>query len=487
MPYIPIRGFAPDAEATTPGIIRGGSNVVPTVRGMAGAPSPLNTDLPDLTATAVGAISLKQLDGSIRTFAGTATQLYEAGSQAWTDRTRSAGGTYTAGTSWRFAQLGNQSFATNDSAVIQETTSGDFADLSGAPVCSIIEAVNNQLFAFDTNEGTFGDQADRWWASAYLDAASWSPSIASQAVTGRLIDTPGPIRAGRRLFNDVVVYKEKSLYLGQYVGAPEIWRFTLLSDEVGAISQEAVVPLESVHIFMGIDDFYLFDGARPQSIGGDIREFFFNEELDADNRGMVRGAFNRERGRIAYAYPSQDGGGKLDKVIYFHVRTGRWGIPIPLETQTLFELVRATGPTYDALGSYFTTYADIPVLPYDDPYWSSQVTKIAVFNTSNKLQTIDGAAGTWSLRMWDIGQDGANTFMSRARPRFHKYPTTGIQVNAYADNQGQTFTEDAPTATLTDGKFDFERSARWHRLTQTYTGDGEIVGLDVELEEDGLE
>ena len=486
MPYIRLTGFTPDIEETTPGAILDGSNVVPTVRGMAGAPSAVNTDLPELTATAVGAASLVQLDGTIRTFAGTGTQIYEAGSQTWGDVTRSAGGTLTAGTVMRFAQLGNDSFATNDAAVIQKSTTGKFVDVSGAPTAAIIVALDSQLMAFDTNDTGFGDQGDRWWASAEGDVDSWSPSIATGAVSGRLVKTPGIIKAGHRLYDDVVAYKEQSMYLGRYVGAPTFWEFDLISDQIGAVSHEAVIPVDTFHFFMGTDNFYVFDGARPRPIGEPIREFFFYDELDADNRNMVRGALNRERGRIAFAYPSQAGGGKLDKIIYYHIRAARWGIPISLSTELLFEFIRTTGPTYSTLGNSFSTYADLPQIPYDDPFWFSKVTKIAVFDTSHKLKTMDGPASTWSIRPWTYGQDDIEVFAHRIRPRFQEYPTSGTLVNAYSENLGQTFATDT-TAILTDGKFDFERSAKWHRATHTYTGDGEIVGIDITAKEDGLE
>ena len=160
----------------------------------------------------------------------------------------------------------------------------------------------------------------------------------------------------------------------------------------------------------------------------------------------------------------------MDKIIYYHVRADRWGIPVPLTTQALFEFIRTTGPTYNVLGNSFTTYADLPMIPYDDPFWSSRVAKIAVFDSSAKLKTLDGESDTWSLQTWAYGQDGAETFAHRIRPRFEVHPTSGTQVNSYAQNLGQTFSDD-PTASLVDGKFDFERSARWHKLTQTYTGD----------------
>src|SRR5690606_22888087 len=117
------------------------------------------------------------------------------------------------------------------------------------------------VFLLGTNDGTYGDQPDRWWCSALEDYTAWTPSIATQSATNRLYDTPGPITAGRRLGDYLAVFKKRAIYLGQYVGPDQIWRWPLITDRVGAISQEASVSLEEFVLFMGDDGFWVFDGA----------------------------------------------------------------------------------------------------------------------------------------------------------------------------------------------------------------------------------
>jgi hypothetical protein len=90
-------GYAPDLPSTTPGVIITCTNMVPTLRGMKGAPnvqSPSGAPTSALAATCQGAASLRKLDESVRLFAGTGTKLYEASGSSWTDRTRASGGDY---------------------------------------------------------------------------------------------------------------------------------------------------------------------------------------------------------------------------------------------------------------------------------------------------------------------------------------------------------------------------------------------------------
>jgi hypothetical protein len=86
-----------------------------------------------------------------------------------------------------------------------------------------------------------------------------------------LVSSQGSITAGRRFGSVIVVYKKNSMYLGVYVGPPTVWEFNLIQGDAGALSQEVVVNIGTAenpkHIFMGEDDFYVYDGSKPIRIG----------------------------------------------------------------------------------------------------------------------------------------------------------------------------------------------------------------------------
>ena len=159
------QGYAPDADDTIPGVFTNCSNVVPTLKGFAGAPSPQTRTLSTaLAAAPKGATLIRKLDNSVRLFAGTGTKLYEAGASSWTDRTRSVGGDYSLGSDirWRFTQYGDVSLAVAKTDTLQSSTTAAFADVTGAPKASVVETVGNFVFLFDTNEATYSDSPNRW-------------------------------------------------------------------------------------------------------------------------------------------------------------------------------------------------------------------------------------------------------------------------------------------------------------------------------------
>ena len=77
--------------------------------------------------------------------------------------------------------------------------------------------------ALNVNHGAYGDALDGWHCSGIRDQTNWTASAASQSAYGRLLDSPGDIRAGAALGSDIVAYKSTSMYLGRYVGPPLIW------------------------------------------------------------------------------------------------------------------------------------------------------------------------------------------------------------------------------------------------------------------------
>ena len=86
-----------------------------------------------------------------------------------------------------------------------------------------------------------------------------------------------------------------------------------------------------------------------------------------------------------------------------------------------------------------------------------------------------------------MGFDEQFTFGHRVRPRFSVAPSSAALVNRWQRQLGGTVSSASAAISLIDGKFDFERSERWHSLRMDAEGDFELLGYDVEAVPDGLE
>jgi hypothetical protein len=479
-----LLGYAPDADPTVIGVLTNCTGVVPSLRGLKGAPSPADTPLATLAATCQGAAVLTKLDGTTRFFAGTGLKLYEAGASTWADVSRAATYTASATARWRFAQQENVSLAANGADTIQASVStGAFSCVATAPIAKIVETVGKFVFALNTSTNVHGVQ---WCALG--DYSSWAASIATQAGSDTLEGTPGPITAARRFGSTIVVYKKNSMFLGTYEGPPNVWVFNPVQGDAGAMSQEVVVNIGTAenpkHIFMGEDDFYVYDGSRPIPIGTNrVKQQVFGELLQSRSSACTA-LHDKKNSRVYFYYPQGDSANPGRCVVY-NYRTDKWGVDHRLVEATTDYV--APELSYDGLGSLYATYDSLPNLSYDTAFVGSSQVFPAIFNTSHMVKTLTGPAGTTSLTTGDFGQDERSSTLTKIRPRFITAPTTARMTNYFKVNSGDALTADAATDLSSDKAFDVVRDARWHRLQFDFTGDWEMPGFSPSWEESGSE
>lgn len=480
--YQPITAFAPDLDPTTPGVLTSISNMVPTMRGYAGAPSAQSVGLPTLADAISGAAVCTYLDATNRIFVGSATKIQEASGGSWVDQTRSSGAYHAASTRWRFSQFGNDSLAVQKGDVIQRSSTGKFADISGAPKANCITTSSGFVMVADTLDATFGDSPDRWWCCGAFDVSTWTPSTTTQSASGRLVDTPGGITGLVNLGSNIIAYKNRSMYVGNYVGAPAVWQFQNIPGDVGAPSQEAVVNIKTAHVFMGYEDFYLFDGSRPTPIGAEIRNWFFGSRLDPEFRYNVIGTHDRNNGCVWFFYPTAGSDGRLTDAVIYNYRVNKWGVASqPIECALEYF---SPSITYDGLGDLFATWDDIPNVSYESPFWTSSIPVQAIIGEDHIVKSISGITGDSSMTMYDMGDDEIFTTAVQVRLRHVSAPMEASMTHLKADVQGETFVADQTNSEI-DGKFDILSSARWHRLKFDFTGDHEELGVSVQYAGNG--
>lgn len=484
---VKLLGYAPDADPTMPGIIVDCAAWVPSYKGYEAAPSPQATTVTSALAAACrGSAVLRKLDESTRLFAGTATKLYEASGANWTDRTRASGGDYSLGTEtrWRFTQFGDVTIAAAKTDILQSSSSGAFANLAaGAPKASVVETVGQFVFVGDINDqaslGPYGDSPDRWWCSAKGDHTSWTLNAATECTSGRLTSSPGKIRAMRRFGERIVAYKHRSMFVGEYRGAPQVWNFVEVPGSAGAACQEVVVnvgtPEEPKHIFMGFDDFYEFNGASVRPIGDQwVKKAVFNtlNKAYAESATALHDVINS---RVYFFYPVSSSVNP-DKCVVYNYKTRKWGRD-DRQVEATVEYI-SPGLTYDDLGATYSTYDSLPSLTYDSSFWVSGFPIAAVFNTSHQIRTLDGTPWDSSFTLGDMGDENVWSMIYRAKPRFLTAPSTASMVNFYRENLGDSLTQ-GETTPISSGRFDVMQEARWHRFRFDFNGSVEIPGLDL--------
>lgn len=485
-------GFTPDIDPRTPGAIIDGDRFVPSQDGFKPSRSPVSVGLPALDSACLGSVVVKKLDDSQRFFAGTRTKLYQSNAgTSWTDVSN---GTYTGGAEslWRFAQFGDNSYAVNGVDPMQYSDSGSFADRGGnAPIVKIIEPVwPGFLMTFDYNDGV-DYFADGWYCSALKNDANWTPSIANQCAKGRLLDTEGRITAGKRLGSNVIAYKDRSMYIGTYVGPPFIWDWQLIPGDIGAPSNEAVVNINTAHIFPGYENFYYFDGSRPIPIGNPLKDWY-NTNIDRTYKYKMQSLHDRNNSNVFFFYP--DSTGTIQASLVYNYRADKWGKASLYDGRSLeatVEYLSGGSYTYDSLGDFYNTWDDLPTdIPYDSPFWTASTAQPAIFQEDHIVYSLTGdpinsdSAKTTIYGNYQ-GNDDEYSIAQRMRLDFiYKNLFSADLTLRTTDYVGDSLNSYGPYA-LVGNKFDFQRTAKWHTPLLTLKGDFELTGFQMTRQPEG--
>ena len=466
----PLIGFTPDAEPTTPGCVPDCNNFIPYEAGMKSAPALVSPGLSALASDSRGAAIIRTLSGTSRLFSGTSSDIYEASGTTW----NSVGSGYSLGSDdrWQFVGFGDSVLAVNSATNIVRSTGAGFSAVAGAPKAKCIVSTRGFVLIFATNEASYGDSPDRWWCSEYLNETGWTPALSTQCTTGRLVEGSGGITAAVRFGSDVVVYKQRAMFLGNYVGTPEVWRFTGVSYDVGCVGPEAAADTNIGHIFVGTDSIYHFDGTRAVPIAtGQVRQWWLDNS-SSQYRYRTKLLWDRDNSLVWIFFPSSNSTGTCDDCIVFHTGTSQWG-RVQQSVEAAVNYV-SSAITYDTGPAY--TYDAGPSISFDSPFWLSSKTSPAVIDTTHTIKTFTGVSGSWYFESGDYGDETQWSYCNDLRVRFAQKPSTITCTPKKRNTSGDSLV--TGSAVSHDGsKFPLRQTSRFHRFRVDGSGAAKVTGI----------
>ena len=133
-------------------------------------------------------------------------------------------------------------------------------------------------------------------------------TLGNSCVSNNVRETPGPIIGMKALDRNIIIYKENSVFQLSYVGPPVVWSQFVLTQEAGALSNNAVVDIGGRHVFMGRDDFYYVEGQSVRNLPNPVKEFLLgpNGDIDKSRYYGVLGHFDKNKSVVFWYYPSND-------------------------------------------------------------------------------------------------------------------------------------------------------------------------------------
>jgi hypothetical protein len=280
------------------GVLPGPSSYVPWP-GM----EPFSVALP--TGACRGAFAARTTAGNYRIFAGTATRLYAYidAVTAWTDVTRLVGGDYAVpdDEQWAFAQFGDQLIvvnATDDPQVINITAGSNFAALGGSPPkARYVKTVGDQLWL-----GGLSANPNRVYWSGRNNAEFWT--VGQQDCDYQ--DFPeGGFVTGLTALEAGLVFQEGAVRRFGATQDRAIYQFAKVEESRGLLAPASLVSVGSVSFYYSEDGFYATDGSGASaSIGADIVDKWFKDQVNNDRINMIVGAPDPVRQRIFWLFPT---------------------------------------------------------------------------------------------------------------------------------------------------------------------------------------
>ncbi len=327
-PLLPFGAYAPDIadyEGIDSQVI---TNVVPRGDGY-GPFQDLMAYTKNLPAACRGAFTARKTDGTVVTFAGTATKLYQLNNTdfSWTDVSRGAGTYATLATTdnWQFVQFGNIVLATQKNDVLQTfnlTSSTAFANNAGTPPQAAYIAVVGQFVVLT---GLLSLPLRMQWCGIG-DSTNWTAGV-NQADFQDFTD--GGLSRGVAGGEYGVVFQDTVIRQMTYApGSAYIFQITRICEDQGLLAPYALVKAASNIIFLSAQGFQMLTpGALPTPIGKEKVDRSFFLDWDSSNPQLLVASNDPNSTRVYFGYKSNNGSTALmDTVLTFDYVLQRWAV-----------------------------------------------------------------------------------------------------------------------------------------------------------------
>src|SRR5579862_3549310 len=326
MPILPFPEWRPDVSDFQGSSSLVMQNVLPRGDGY-GPFADFNALSQPLPAACRGTFFARNADGSITTFAGTATRLYRLNNTSftWTDVSQ-GGAAYAALSSafnWQFVQFNNFVIAVQQNAppqVFDLTSSAAFANLGGSPPQASYVAV---ISRFVVLSGLLSFPYRVQWSG--LNAITTWDNITAQSNYQDLADgglTRGV--AGGDQYG--IVFQDSAIRSMTFnPGSPTVFDILKLSSSDGMFAPYSAVSAGGQIYFCSTQGFKAIPpGGYPTAIGKEKFDRAFFGDVDQSNLQLCIGAPDPKAPRIYWAYKSQSGqAGLFDKIIIYDYVLGR--------------------------------------------------------------------------------------------------------------------------------------------------------------------
>jgi len=159
----------------------------------------------------------------------------------------------------------------------------------------------------------------RW--SAQENAVDWTPTSTNSA-GGQVLSTGTTFVGAVQTRQEVLIFTDKSIYSMRFSGAPFVFRFTKISENVTVLSPAAMVATGDAVFFMDLQGFYVFQGSINR-IECNVLDYVFSN-IDREQLFKVYATNNPDNSEVSWFYPTSSG--EVDSYVTYNYVEQHWAI-----------------------------------------------------------------------------------------------------------------------------------------------------------------
>jgi hypothetical protein len=284
-------------------------------------------------------------------------------------------GTQQDATMWSFDTFGPYlvGVSSSDGKIYewQLATGTPAAQITNSPTCTaLIVTADHIIMALAAN----GDPRQVTWCDQSNNTL-WTASNTNTAGSNEL-STNGRLMCGKNISGGTLLFTDVDLWLATNIQNEEIYGFTKVGDGCGIISRGAAAALGSQAMWMGENQFYLYNGAVTEAVPCEVGDFVFNN-INLVQKSKIVCLSNSLFNEVTWFYQSL-GGAEIDSYVTYNYQDENWSTG---------NLVRLSGIDRGALSNPLMVGADGLIYQHElGLNWSGLVP----FATSGTLEIGNG-------------------------------------------------------------------------------------------------
>ena len=159
------------------------------------------------------------------------------------------------------------------------TTGASYMRVTDAPtLCNhvMVSDASRFVLAFGVNDysSTIQDPMLVRW-SEQENPNVWTPAITNQAGSYRL-SRGSQIVTAIQTRQEVLVLTDAAVYSMQYLGAPYVWGFQIMGDNISILGPNCAATVNNITYWMGVDKFYMYSG-RVETLPCTLRQYIYDD------------------------------------------------------------------------------------------------------------------------------------------------------------------------------------------------------------------